>query len=100
MPKIIIREVDNTGTQSLPTVANVVYIPGEASSPVEPTMYTSAKAFHDAVVKDELYVDDLSAKMAYNLLKMGMQVLYEGLVVTPGAESGYLPTVSITWKNL
>lgn len=98
MPKIRIREVDNTGTPNLGAIPNIVYIPGKAVEAFEPVLYTSAKAFKKDF-DDGKFVEDLSAKMAYQLLKYGMQVLYEGFVVEEVA-SGVNPTINVDWSKL
>lgn len=86
MPKIRIREVDNTGTVSSSEVPNVVYIPGPAVEAVAPKLFTNAKAFNNAIHADgsKYSPGSLSEKMAYHLLTLGMHVLYEGVEVAGG----------------
>ena len=54
MPKIRIREVDNTGTPNLGAIPNIVYIPGKAVEAFEPVLYTSAKAFKKEIELKEI----------------------------------------------
>ena len=86
MPKIRIREVDNTGTVSSSEVPNVVYIPGPAASAVAPELFTNAKAFNNAIHAEgsKYSQGSMSEKMAYHLLTLGMHVLYEGVEVAGG----------------
>ena len=86
MPKIRIREVDNTGTVSSSEIPNVVYIPGPAAEAVDPELFTSAKAFNNAIhaTGSKYSAGSLSEKMAYHLLSLGMHVLYEGVEVSCG----------------
>lgn len=81
MPKIKIHEKDNTGTPSLGEISNVVYVPGKAIVNVEPKLFTTAKDFDKAFTDGTGYIEDLSAKMAHHLLKIGMHVCYEGFKV-------------------
>ena len=85
MPKIRVREIDNTGTVSSPETPNVVYIPGSSAtgSAVAPELFTNVSKFDEKVGVD--YMPDMSAKMAHHLLTLGMHVLYEG-VLTSGGE--------------
>ena len=98
MPKIGIREVDNTGTPSLGITQNTVYIPGHATEHVGPTLFASASKFASAFGEDSSYIKDASAHMAHHLLKMGMQVLYEGFVVEES--SGTVSAPAIDWSAL
>lgn len=88
MPKIKITEIDNTGAIQLNSVSNVVFIPGlSASGNVEPTLFTSTSKLSEAsVLQDGNLVVDGSYKLAYKLLQLGMQVLYEGCVSSSGSE--------------
>ena len=105
MPKINIREIDNTGSASLNSMSNVVYIPGAASKHVEPILYTTAGKFLKAFIEQgeegydpslaQPYEIDMSAKLAYHLLTLGMHVLYEGFVIESGAT-----VPSIDWDKL
>ena len=81
MPKVQIKEVDNTGAIQLDGTSNVVYIPGLASgsTAVEPKLFSSVSKF---VEKAEDYAEDGSYKLAKRLLQLGMQVLYEGVVAS------------------
>ena len=106
MPKIRIREIDNTGTPTLGEIPNVVYIPGKADEDVEPKLFTSAKAFADACCSDDATVnmgyhyETLSATLAHHLLKRGMQVLFQGFKL-PNANSGDEPSIpNIPWDDL
>ena len=84
---------------------NVVYIPGAASSAVEPILYTTAGKFLKAFIEQgeegydpslaQPYEIDMSAKLAYHLLTLGMHVLYEGFVIESGATAP-----SIDWDKL
>ena len=85
MPKVKITEIDNTGAIQLNSVSNVVYIPGASVSAVEPILYLSARELKNAK-SEKGYYEDGSYKLAYRLLQLGMQVLYEGVVGTQ--ESG------------
>ncbi len=91
MPKIRIREIDNTGSTQLGSIPNVVYIPGVANAHVDPESFTSAKKFADEVTKESSsYSDCLSARLAYNLLLNGFHVIYEGFKVEEsGSGSGF-----------
>ena len=86
MPKTRITETDLTGVPSLGTIPNVVYIPGAAAEHVDAILYTTPKAFEEAFGVNSTigYFEDLSAKMAHHLLKLGMQVLYEGFPAVNG----------------
>ena len=76
MPKVKITEADNTSAVLLDSVSNVVYIPGLAStSQVKPFLCSRPS---DLIKKDGL-VKDGSYKLAYRLIQLGMQVLYEGV---------------------
>ena len=103
MPKFKIREVDNTGIASLPSISNVVYIPGAALNPVEPKLFTTASAFRDEVGEGKAYIHDLSSDLAHHLLTLGMQVVYEGFVVESGDSGSYPKLVGLdatAWKRL
>lgn len=100
MPKIRIREVDNTGTVSSSEIPNVVYIPGPAAEEaVGPELFTSAKAFNNAIhaTGSKYSPGSLSEKMAYHLLLLGMHVLYEGLELesSTGSKSEFNGNVDI-----
>lgn len=86
MPKIRVREVDNTGTPNSIGNPHVVYIPGPAASKVDAKLFTSAKAFKDAIYAEgsKYSQGSMSEKMAYHLLTLGMHVLYEGVEVAGG----------------
>ena len=85
MPKIRIHETDTTGI-SVPSIPNIVYIPGNAVKDVAPVLYTNARAFEKAFKEnDNLIVDD-SANLAHHLLTLGMSVLYEGFAASESAE--------------
>ena len=104
MPKIRIREVDNTGAVSSSEIPNVVYIPGpaEGTDAVAPKLFTNAKAFHNAIHADDsgYEVDSLSEKMAYHLLTLGMQVIYEGVPVDALSGEPDAATWTTVWNNL
>lgn len=103
MPKIRIREVDNTGTVSPSEVPNVVYIPGPAlTDAVAPKLFTNAKAFHNEVhASGSGYeLDSLSEKMAYHLLTLGMHVIYEGVEVDSVTGEPDSETWSDVWDRL
>lgn len=86
MPKIRIKEIDTTGINSLPSTSNVVYIPGAASVAVEPVLFTSPRKFKAALdAEGTKYIPDDSSKLAYHLLTLGLQVLYEGFVLGDGS---------------
>ena len=78
MPKIRIKEIDNTGRVSSPETPNVVYIPGPASIKTEPELFTNASEFKAAVTAGKFTAGTLSEKMAYHLLTLGMHVLFQG----------------------
>ena len=80
MPKIKITEIDNTGFAQSTEVPNVVFIPGVSISgkKTSPVLYTSYSSF----MKDanKYLNDDASFKMAKELLRLGLHVLYQGFV--------------------
>lgn len=84
MPKIRVNEVDNTGSASLPSISNVVYIPGAASVAIKPELFTNARAFEKAFEANTNYIHDKSASLAHHLLTLGMHVLYEGIILEDG----------------
>ena len=81
MPKIRINEVDNTGIASLPSTTSVAYIPGAAANPIAPRLFTSAREFEKAFAENTDYIVDKSADLAHHLLTLGLNVLYEGIVL-------------------
>jgi len=87
MPKYKITEVDNTGSLTLAEQPNVVYIPGGASAKTKPVLFKDAsKLTADAFdISGLTLTDDDSLKLAKKLLTLGMQVLYQGFVVSSGA---------------
>lgn len=99
MPKIRIKEIDNTGRVSSTETPNVVYIPGPASEAVAPVLFTSASLFKKAV-EDGTYAKELSAKMAYHLLTLGMHVLYEGVEISDETGEASIDWDILTDKNL
>lgn len=94
MPKIKITESDNTGTTLLDQVSNVVYVPGAIATTgtkaIDPVLFSSVTAF-DKVASS--YADDLSHKLARRLIQAGMQVLYEGFVLSNNI-------ITIDWTKL
>ena len=86
MPKYKIREIDNTGSTSLSEQPNIVYVPGAAksSSKTKAKLYTSSISFLADIDK---YTLDLSFYLALRLLKLGMQVVYQGFPLTSGEVS-------------
>ena len=77
MPKIEIKEIDNTGVVNAGAILNTVYVPGAyAEEKVAPKLFTTV----NALLKDqEAYdTDSLSFKLAKHLLELGLYVLYEG----------------------
>ena len=99
MPKIRIKEIDNTGRVSSTETPNVVYIPGPADEAVAPVLFTSASLFKKAV-EDGTYAKELSAKMAYHLLTLGMHVLYEGVEISDETGEASIDWDILTDKNL
>lgn len=95
MPKIVIREIDNTASPILNTAENVVYIPGLSNNSAKqaPVYYTTVSAFiNDAEKYDK---DILSYKMAeYCLNNLGLHVIYQGL------NNASELTNASTWKVL
>lgn len=87
MPKYKITEVDNTGSLTLAEQPNVVYIPGGASAKTKPVLFKDAsKLTADAFdISGLTLTDDDSLKLAKKLLTLGMQVLYQGFVVSSDA---------------
>lgn len=112
MPKYRITEIDATGIVNLDPITNVVYIPGELSSDIDvtsdeyktlskPILYSTIKSLNANVevtegsnLKDG-YKKSLSLSLARHLIRLGMQVLYQGVVKSAGVES-----FAIDWNNL
>ena len=94
MPKYKITEQDNTGSFSLNEQPNIVYIPGAAKSSVK----TSAKLYNTAsdFLKDiDEYTTDTSFYLALQLLRLGMQVVYQGFPLHSGTTVIYNNTFTI-----
>jgi len=84
MPKIKIKELDNTGSSVLPGVDNTVYIPLKATASIKiakktPTLFTSVKSFTDADSGCGVASTGIGWSMAYRLLALGMRVLVESV---------------------
>lgn len=97
MPKIKITEIDNTGVASLSSIPNVVYIPGKAvgTTAVASKLFTTASEFKKDIAK---YTVDKSTSLAYQLLKLGMQVVFEGFASNVTAVSDN-SIMALTDKN-
>lgn len=83
MPKIVIREHDNTSSpSSLNGTENVIYIPGllnnsTAESNISAKYYSKIKDFEgDASLYD---TNDLSYKLARHAFNLGFEVVYQGI---------------------
>jgi hypothetical protein len=96
MPKIEIKEIDNTGIVSESAILNTVYIPGpyaDGGEAKKPTLFVTSKALLDK--KDDYDADSLSFKLAVHLLELGIYVLYEGIAAEP-TDSDW----EAIWENL
>ena len=82
MPKYKITEVDNTGSLTLSEQPNIVYIPGGASAKTEPILCETFDKLDNIAGVTKT---DGSFLLAKRLLNLGMQVLYQGFVVSEGA---------------
>lgn len=80
MPKTKITEVDNTGRTPQESSA-VVYIPGPlvrgSLTSTNPTLYTTRTELASSTIAYDK--DSLSYKLAYYLLGLGAEVVYQGL---------------------
>ena len=86
MPKIKITEIDNTGSTQFTPITNVVYIPGAANAKTEPLYCASISALEGFKGTYGL-LDDLSFKLAKRLLRLGMQVVYQGFIKISGSST-------------
>ena len=80
MPKVKITEIDNTGNLQLNPITNVVYIPGKASAKMSAPVLCSTVNDLAKLKESQGLVLDLSYKLAYRCLQLGLQVLYQGFV--------------------
>lgn len=86
MPKVKIVETDVTGVENSGEQPNIVYIPGAIASGVKsaPKLYQGLSAF---LSDKSLYIEDLSYLLAKRLLKLGMQVVYQGFPLSAQTSS-------------
>lgn len=98
MPKTKITEVDNTG-RTLQASSAVVYIPGPlvrgSLTSTNPTLYTTRAELASSTIAYDR--DSLSYKLAYHLLSLGTEVVYQGLPYIE-SEEGTPTTAAYTTK--
>lgn len=104
MPNTRIREIDSTVGATFNSSSNIVYIPGLAGDlsdiiktnaeykvPSEPTLVSTTSEFRGIFGKPSATLTNKGYIMAYELLKLGMQVLYH---VPSDSTSGTAVTIT------
>ena len=77
MPKIVIREIDNTSSSPLNSAENVVYIPGLANVSTSAKYYST---FEELDADNSSYnTNHLSYKLAKHCFDLGLKVVYQGI---------------------